>query len=58
MPIVQDLWNNEKIRIEQGIFFNDDTFIEIENGCLHGYSTGNRKKVSHLFTVNPDWKFE
>lgn len=58
MAIFQDLWNNEKIRIEQGIFFSDDTFIEIEGGCLRGYSIGNRKKVSHLFTENPDWDFE
>ena len=57
MGLIQEAWREEKCRIENGIFFADDTAIEISRNSEGVYAShGNRISLNDLISKNGgDW---
>ena len=54
MNLIQAEWENEKCRVENGIFFPDDTFILLSGSPSQGFQAAIRQPLNVLTEASPD----
>jgi hypothetical protein len=54
MSVTQAKWNNEQCRVENGIFFSDDSVILLSGTPRDGYAASDRIELSSLLEADPE----
>lgn len=54
MSVTQTKWDNEQCRVENGIFFSDDSVILLSGNPRDGYAASGRTGLSPLLESDPE----
>ena len=52
MGLIQAKWEQEECRIENGIYFSDDSFIQLAGSATEGYQAAIRQSLEALMEKN------
>ncbi len=54
MGMIQDQWNSEMSRVEEGIFFGNDEYIALQGLPGEGYTVDERRSVAEIIASKPE----